>query len=71
MPQKKAHDLPKVGTVFEKRYKKTFHRLTIVKTEGGVGFKVAGKTFRTPTGAAKSITGSDVNGWMWWGIEGK
>ena len=71
MPQKKAHDMPKVGTVFEKRYKKSLYRLTVVKADGGIVFKVEGNVFRTPTGAAKSITGCAVNGWVWWGIEGR
>ena len=69
MPQKKPHDDPKVGSVYEKRYKGCRHRLAIVKVGGSVGYKVGDEVFQSPSSAAKSITGCEVNGWEWWGIE--
>ena len=69
MPQKKQREAPKVGSVFEKRYKRCRHLLAIVKLGSGIGFKVGDEVFLTPTAAATSITGSEVNGWVWWGIE--
>jgi hypothetical protein len=69
MPQRKPRQLPTVGSVFEKTFRGEVYRLTVVKTGEGVRFKIGGKTFRTPSGAAKSITGSEVNGWSFWGID--
>jgi hypothetical protein len=69
MAQKKPRDDPKVGRVFQKRYKGCLYQLTIVTVSGGVGYKVGDEVFRTPSGAAESITGCEVNGWKWWGIE--
>ena len=39
----------------------------ILSTKTGVIF-VNGKTFTSLSGAAKSITGGERNGWLWWNI---
>jgi hypothetical protein len=71
MAKRKPRQLPKVGTVYEKRFNKTPYRLTVVKTENGIGFKVGSNVYASPSGAAKAITGSEVNGWAFWGIEAR
>lgn len=69
MPRPKERKSPKVGASFEKTYKGKTYTLTVVKTPGGTGYKVNGEVFTSPSTAAKSITGSEVNGWVWWGME--
>jgi hypothetical protein len=69
MAKRKPRQLPKVGTVYEKRFKKTLYRLTVVKTGHVIGFKVGTNVYQSPSGAAKAITGSEVNGWAFWGME--
>lgn len=70
MPTAKVHTPPPAGTVFRRKYKGREYSLTVVVSkDGGVGYKVRGELFTSPSSAAKSVTGSDSNGWVWWGIE--
>lgn len=69
MPKRKRREPPEVGGTFERTYKAKVYRLRIVRVEGGVGFKLGGKLYQTPTAAAKAVVGRDVNGWVFWGIE--
>lgn len=71
MPKTKTHVMPKVGSVFEKKYRGRFYKLTIVNSLGQIAYAVGGKTFKTPTAAAKVITKHEINGWMFWGIDRK
>jgi len=59
---------PKIGNIYSKTYKKKEYKLEIVDYNGKIGFKVNNNIYLTPTGAAKSITNSDVNGWSFWKI---
>ena len=43
--------------------------MTIVSTPSGIGYEVNGRVFQTPSGAAKSITRTEVNGWGFWRID--
>ena len=54
----------KMGT--NRRSGLRFHHLKIVSTPGGIGYEVSGKIFRSPSTAAKSITNTAVNGWVFW-----
>jgi hypothetical protein len=44
--------------------------MTVVETSGGVGYRVSGKVYKSPSGAAKAITKCAANGWRWWHIDG-
>jgi len=69
MPIRKAHNLPKVGETFTRTYNGIQHNMTAVKAKNGVGYKVENTVYRSPTGAAISITKISVNGWKFWHIE--
>lgn len=69
MPKRRTRRPPKVGMTFRRRYKGRLYHVRIVRTRGRVGYQVRGKLYATPTAAAKSITGTDVNGWTFWRID--
>ena len=58
------------GTVLVGRHKGTEHRCEVVETPEGVRYQVAGETFKSPSSAAKHVTGGAVNGWVFWSIAG-
>lgn len=62
-------DTPKLGSKFEKKWKKKTYVMTVVEQNGSVKFKVGNKIFNSPTAAAKSITECSVNGWKFWEIQ--
>jgi hypothetical protein len=65
----KKRTLPLVGSCYEKTYKGTKYRMVVVKHGSGIGYKVGNKVFKAPSEAARSVTGNDVNGWIWWRID--
>ena len=59
------------GTVLVGRHKGTEHRCEVVETPEGVRYQVdRGEIFRSPSSAAKHVTGGAVNGWVFWSVEG-
>lgn len=72
MPRAKKRTPPKVGAKFTKEYKGTLYTMTVVLgPDGDPAYKVGGKLYGSPSTAGKSITGSHVNGWVWWKIEAR
>jgi hypothetical protein len=69
MPKTKEHVVPKVGTVFEKKYRGKYYKVAVVKCSGKTAYDVGGRTFKTPTAAAKSITKHEINGWVFWDMD--
>ncbi len=68
MPKAKKRQAPPVGSQFPKTYKNVKYTLTVIKSDGGVAYKLGRAVFSAPSAAAKSITGSEVNGWRFWRI---
>jgi len=68
MPAAKERPNPKVGSEFERQYKRKNYKLKVVKASGGVGFELAGTVYSSPSAAAKSITKGEINGWKFWKI---
>jgi hypothetical protein len=68
MPKRKRRNPPPVGAIFERAYQGHTYRLRVVDKDGDRWFEVGGRTYATPSGAAKSITKHDVNGWVFWRI---
>ena len=62
MPRRKKRTSPTSGKIFKKKYKGKIYEMKVVARDKGVAFSVGGKIYKTPTGAAKSITKIDVNG---------
>src|SRR5437867_2739017 len=60
---------PQVGTTYIKVYRGKVHSMKVVLENGRVGYRVAGVTHKTPTGAASPITKAPWSGWQFWGIE--
>ena len=69
MPAAKKRLNPKIGSEFEKKYKGKTYVLKVVRFEGDIAFHLNGENYSSPTAAGKSVTGSDVNGWRFWGID--
>ncbi len=68
MPKKFNRPNPKKGEVFTKVYKNKEFRMEVIEHNGKIGYKVQNKIYPSPTGAAKSITKTDVNGWKFWNM---
>ena len=60
---------PEAGTKYTRTYKGRTYTMTVVSTARGLGYRVGRKVFTTPTAAAKSITNTEINGWMFWGLD--
>lgn len=71
MPKTNNREMPKTGTVFEKRYEGKNYKLKVVTSPTGPAFDLNGHLFKTPTAAAKSITRHEVNGWVFWKMDAK
>jgi hypothetical protein len=69
MRARKKRPNPKLGRKFVKEYKHQIYKLKVVKGNGGIGYKLEGIVYSSPSAAAKSITGSEVNGWKFWKID--
>ena len=69
MPRaRKRLSAPPVGSTYERQFKGRNVQMTVVSANGGVAYRVSGRDFRSPSAAAKSITGTEVNGWEFWRI---
>jgi hypothetical protein len=69
VPKRKLHKKPAVGSTFKKRFHGKEYTLFVEREGGRLCFRVGGRTYGTPTGAAKSITRYEVNGWAFWKID--
>jgi hypothetical protein len=69
MAKRKDRTPPPIGASFIRKYKKKAHAMKVVANGDAVGYLVRGTVFKTPTAAAKAITKTEVNGWVFWGIE--
>jgi hypothetical protein len=65
----KTRRTPKPGTKFVRKYKRQTYNLKVVKANGGVGYDLNGKLYSSPSGAAKSLTRNETNGWKFWNID--
>ena len=67
MSPKKKYAL-RNGMVLERIYRQKSYRLTVVKKEGVLEFKISGKKFPSLSAAAKFVVGTNttINGpWFW------
>ena len=75
MGKRKKRQLPEVGTIFGRTYKKhgdvkrRIFELKVVKLGNGIGYEFEGNVFRSPSAAAKSLLHCSVNGWVFWKID--
>lgn len=73
MAKKKQRTPPPVGSRYRHVYRGEAYDMEVVETPSGVGYKVLGEVYRSPTAAAKSIVGKDqqTNGWNFWNMDSK
>jgi len=69
MPKTKKRKKPALGKTFIKIYKNKEFKMVVVINNGKIGYKVNDQIFKSPSGAAKSITEQEVNGWRFWNID--
>ena len=73
MPAKKLRtNFPQIGNTISRQYKGLTFQARIVevnKAYGKVALEMEGVIYDSPSAAAKKITGSDVNGWVFWKLD--
>lgn len=69
MAKHKERKAPRPGAQFSKIHKGKTYFMEIVSQGGGTGYKVGQNVYNSPSGAAKSITKTDINGWEFWGLD--
>lgn len=69
MVAKKSRPTPKAGSSFRKLYHGREYTLHVVREAGKIQYKLGNKLFGSPSGAAKTLTKSEINGWVFWGID--
>jgi hypothetical protein len=65
---RRPRSLPSPGTIYVKRYKGRRYVMRVLPHNDGVAFEVLGRIHSSPTAAARAVTGTSVNGWVFWGI---
>jgi hypothetical protein len=64
-----AKDALSPHTTLVARYKGQPHSCQVIEQEGALRFALPdGRTFRSPSGAARAIVGGSVNGWRFWSL---
>ena len=72
MPKRKERTLPKIGSVYQRKYKGKMCTMTVVRHKTakiGLAYKVGEAIYTSPSGAAKSIVKQEINGWAFWNIK--
>lgn len=68
MVKRKQRKEPPVGSKFQRVYKHNCFTLEVVRHQGRISYKVKDTAYSSPSAAAKAVTNSSVNGWVFWGI---
>jgi hypothetical protein len=71
MPAAKKRKALPVGARGHAIHKGRAYQIEVVQTNGGLAYKVGRSVFSSPSGAAKSITGRETNGWQFWHLDGE
>lgn len=69
MRERKQRQAPPLGSTWSKTYENSKYTMTVVRAGGAIGYQVGREVFKTPTAAAKAITKTEVNGWVFWGLD--
>jgi hypothetical protein len=68
MRKLKKRQIPQVGKTFSRYYKGVQYEMVVVKIGDNIGYKVDNIIYSSLSGAAKSITKSEINGWKFWRV---
>lgn len=69
MAKRKERKLPPSATRFSRTFKSETYTMEVVREGGTVRYKVGQQIYNSPSAAAKSITKTEVNGWVFWGLD--
>ena len=69
MPKRKSRPVPEPGTIRKRVYKGESYTMEVVEDGGKIGYRVKDIVYPSPSAAAKSITKTEVNGWLFWRLE--
>jgi hypothetical protein len=69
MPITKKRTELKIGTKFTKKYKEKTYQLKVVHHHGRLAYQLKKEVFSSPSAAAKSLTKTEVNGWVFWNMD--
>ena len=62
--------VPVSGTKYSRVYKGKKYTMTVIEKQGEVKYVVKGVECATPSAAAKCITNTSVNGYVFWKMDG-
>ncbi len=68
-PNRKHRKLPTAGSSYEHKYKGKVVRMDLARIKDTTVYRVSGIDYSSPSAAAKSITGTETNGWKFWHME--
>jgi hypothetical protein len=60
---------PKVGSQYKVSYLGIMRTLHVIERDGKICYKMAGKIYSSPSGAAKALLKGSVNGWKYWKMD--
>lgn len=69
MSRKIKRKTPTIAKVYIRKFAGKEFKMEVVEKEGKIGFKVNNIIYHSPSGAAKSITKQEVNGWRFWKMD--
>jgi hypothetical protein len=69
MPRHRVRQPPRPGRRFKKKYRGREYELEVVRHNNAVWYSLGSRLFRTPSAAARALTGHEINGWKFWKIE--
>ena len=58
-----------VGAKYKGMYRGKEYSMEVVGIKGRIAYRVSGTDYSSPSAAAKSITGAEVNGWRFWRMD--
>ena len=67
--RRKNRTPPPIGSTYVKTFKGRTVKMTVVETRDSIAYRVGRGDYASPSGAAKSVTKKEQNGWLFWGID--
>jgi hypothetical protein len=68
-PVKKQREAPALGTTYHAKWKGRAYTMVVTGADNALLYRTGGLDFKTPSGAAHSITKGPVNGYVFWHMD--
>jgi len=68
-PVRKQRPTPALGTTYHGKWKGKTYTMVVGGADGALLYRTGGLDFKTPSGAAHSITAGPVNGYVFWKMD--